>query len=1710
MKQPPAPKRCRLTRTQLLRLLTPIAAFIPVAHAADVFKANNADNLDLTTSWVGGSLPTATDVAVFDSTVTGIPVDPESGWFLMKYPSAASWQGIRVNNAINDLAIDSFGFALPALTLGSAGIDLSAAASGTTFHMYGQAITLGAAQTWKVADGATLDISNATIARSTGVALKLELGATGTGVVKPNASFGAANAILGYATIDGGDFAAVNGTQTALVAGNTLGTYTPNPTTVPPTLAAGTYTLVDVINSGTGTASTALRIGGNITLPGIRFNTAHTGGLDWTVDGTGTTRNINIGNGGILVGPNVGAHNVIFNGSSWFRIGTADFYLHQFNTAGDLILNNSMSQASGSARTIKDGPGRVILTNSGNGFTGQTTIHEGTVQVGNGGTTGVINAGPVVNHGTLAYNRTDVWNETTPTWVVGNVISGTGTLQMLGTGTLALTGTNTYTGSTVVNAGAIAFNTAANLGTGQITLAGGGLLWRTGNTTDISSRTLTIGAGGATFNVGTNNVTFANSIGNSGAGGLTKTGTGTLTLAGANLYSGTTAVSAGGLSVTNTTGSATGSGAVTVANTAVLSGTGTISGGVSVAAGGKVVPGVGSVGTLTVGGLNLASGSLMDLEFSSLASHDQVVVTGADGLTLNGGSLQLNPTGTSNSLTTVGTYNIIQYSGNLNGTGANALSVVNPQPGYAYTFGTSGGFVTLSVALNAVLAQWIATGSGSWGSASNWSDSTAAGGGGDYIPAFTATLGSPATITLDGSRTVKGLSFDGTSGYTVAQGTGGSLTIDNGASSAGVTVAAGSHTISAPVVLNSTAGVSVTSGATLVISGAVSGSGGISKSGAGTLDLTGNNSFTGAVNVVGGTLGFGTANSLGTGALTLNGGALRYDSGNSADISSKVVTFGLNGATIDTNGNNVSFANPVGNSGSGSFTKTGLGSLTLAAANTYSGQTFVTGGTLRIASNASLGAEAAGAQLTLDNGILAPTATFALNNAGANSRAVAIGSNGAEINVGAGLTFTVSGVVSGTGSLLKSGTGDLTLSGLNSAFTGAVTIAAGTVRFGAVAANGQSGLGTGAITFGDAAHLYLNGQGTDNTNYGTLSNAISIPAGVTANIHAPQNGAYTGVVSGAGTLNLSVDGANFSVVGAWGAGFTGTLNLLKTPTGAGTETDDYCLNGTQDLSAAKVNVAAGVRMRQNFNPPSGTGTVTTHRYGELNAATGSVLGGNPVGNRYNIYSIGALNTDSTIDGQFVGIAGGFDFGYPLLTKEGTGTLTLNGTTHMMATPTAGTTPDRYSLRVNAGTLKVLGAVERFYQLAGADLTYGNADDTITQTLPTGDFRTIEPGPNLVAAAANGVGPGTLAGNGRLGGITTVMGNLRTDVTGSLGGQLTFTGAGTLSLDGSSTTTFDFGGTVFTGVKSEVSNGVTYGGTLKLNFLTSVYNGTYQLFELNGSPNGSFAAVTVTTTTTTDAALTDSGGTWTGTVDGASFSFNASTGVLTVTGGANAVLPATPGSVSATAGNAQVTLNWSAAANASSYLVKRSTTAGGPYATVTSSVVTTSYVDTGLTNGTTYYYVIQAKNSAGLSGNSAEVSATPQASTLTGLQNWRQTYFGTTDNLGNAADSADPDSDGIPNLIEYATNRNPTAANTSPVLDIGSSGGFLTVTYTSIDDDNLTYTVQGVNDIAGTPVWATVAQRTGAANIAGPVTITDTQAISASARRFLRLNVSYTP
>src|SRR6185369_2833148 len=103
-------------------------------------------------------------------------------------------------------------------------------------------------------------------------------------------------------------------------------------------------------------------------------------------------------------------------------------------------------------------------------------------------------------------------------------IGGVASLTKSGSGTLDVATANSFTGGVFVNGGVLNFSSLANLGNSAIKFGGGTLQYAPANTADISVRPVTFNAGDGTINVGANNVTYANPIGNNGPGGFTKTG----------------------------------------------------------------------------------------------------------------------------------------------------------------------------------------------------------------------------------------------------------------------------------------------------------------------------------------------------------------------------------------------------------------------------------------------------------------------------------------------------------------------------------------------------------------------------------------------------------------------------------------------------------------------------------------------------------------------------------------------------------------------------------------------------------------------------------------------------------------------------------------------------------------------------------------------------------------------------------------------------------------------------------------------------------------------------------------------------------------------------------------------------------------------------------------------------------------------------------
>ncbi|WP_248312082.1 autotransporter-associated beta strand repeat-containing protein [Bosea sp. BK604] len=288
--------------------------------------------------------------------------------------------------------------------------------------------------------------------------------------------------------------------------------------------------------------------------------------------------------------------------------------------SGTLAFNGSEALSFTSSNTYTSG-----TTVLGSGTLTHTGIPAGTLQIGDGGTTGSI-LGDVANDGTLAFNRSDAVS-------FGGVISGRGQVAQLGAGTLTLTGANTYSGGTLISAGTLV-GSATSFGSGTI----------------LNKAALVIDQPG--------NAVLANAI--DGTGSFTKRGAGSLNLTGISGLTGPTTVAAGRLAVNGSLAHST----VTVQDGAILGGNGTL-GGAIIQAGGTIAPG-NSIGTLTINGdLVLAPGSIYDVEIAGNGSADRIIVSGS--ATVTGSEVTFTALDPQTSYQRGQRYTLISATGGVNG-----------------------------------------------------------------------------------------------------------------------------------------------------------------------------------------------------------------------------------------------------------------------------------------------------------------------------------------------------------------------------------------------------------------------------------------------------------------------------------------------------------------------------------------------------------------------------------------------------------------------------------------------------------------------------------------------------------------------------------------------------------------------------------------------------------------------------------------------------------------------------------------------------------------------------------------------------------------------------------------------------------------------------------------------------------------------------------
>ncbi len=142
--------------------------------------------------------------------------------------------------------------------------------------------------------------------------------------------------------------------------------------------------------------------------------------------------------------------------------------------------------------------------------------------------------------------------------------------------------------------------------------------------------------------------------------------------------------------------------------------------------------------------------------------------------------------------------------------------------------------------------------------------------------------------------------------------------------------------------------------------------------------------------------------------------------------------------------------------------------------------------------------------------------------------------------------------------------------------------------------------------------------------------------------------------------------------------------------------------------------------------------------------------------------------------------------------------------------------------------------------------------------------------------------------------------------------------------------------------------------------------------------------------------------------------------------------------------------------------------------------------------------------ANTANDSADDATTVNAATPS--QAWRYQYFGTTVNSGNAADTANPAGDGLPNLLKYALGLDPTTVQLSPVTVDVTSGALRLMTPKNPNATDLTYSVQVTSDLTNPASWTTNGT-TPDTNTPSLLRVRDNTLVSGAAQRYIRLQVS---
>ncbi|MER8373456.1 autotransporter-associated beta strand repeat-containing protein [Mesorhizobium sp. M1406] len=1040
-----------------------------------------------------------------------------------------------------------------------------------------------------------------------------------------------------------------------------------------------------------------------------------------------------------------------------------------------LRANALADQGAASSLGTGAGVGTISLNNGALSYIGTGSSTNRGLSIN--GSSSVLNDGT----GALALSGAVAFNAAAPadTFTLGGsfagnntlsgVISGAGNLVMNGSAgnTWLLSGANSFTGVTTVTSGTLQAGSSQAFGTPNAMVVNGGTLDL--NTHDIIVTSLagtggSVALNGADLTVnGAASTSYAGSI--TGTGGLVKRGTSSLTLNGQSTYTGDTTINGGSLALNFGAAGAPANDIISSASTLNMAG-----------------------GTLTLTGATGLGNSQTFNGLNVTAGNNRIVATsGAGGsMTLNLGAL--THTGglmdftlpTSGAITTT------------NGDEALGWATVN---GTDYAQVQASTITAFTAYANKDDASTWATGdvvSDAGGAANTAFFNTVAGsvrlGGLKYTAAAdsTVTVGGGNTLGVDGTIIVA--SSVGNASQTI---TGGSLTGSAGGGTVGVLhngTGSGTFTIASAIVDNG--------GAT-----------GFIKGGIGRVSLTGANTYTGGTTLSGGTLvvnsvaNGGVASSIGASSaassnLVIESGTLEYTGGTATTDRGFTLVNGGPSRTIqvDNGGANLTFGGVVVGPDDASLTKTGSGTLTLAnAANTYTGITTVSAGTLSVNALANGGVASGIGASTADSANLVLQGGGGLQYTGvtgSSDRGFTLGTGNGRIGVSdPAATLTLSGTAIGSGGLIKEGGGTLLLSGTN-LYSGGTTITAGALRAGSVQAFGSQ---TALMTVNAGATLDLAGFAN---RVGALAGGGSVVLGSATLTSGGASGTFTGAISGSGGFFQTAGGVQ-TIVGCNNS-YTGATSVS-----GGTLSVDCLANGGLASGIGASSSASANLVLNNGNLIYTGGSTTTNR-GFTLGGTGTLTVNNPA---------------ATL--QFSGAVGGTG----LLQKAGTGTLVLSGAN----TYTGGTSVTAGILRAGStsafgsGGVALSNTAGVTLDLAGFNNTVGylNGGGALGGNVTLGTATLTLNWPSGTASYAGAIsGSGGLVKNGA---ITQILTGCSSSYTGSTTINAGVIEASCLANGGSNS--------AIGASSASASNLILNGGTLRY---TGAAGSTDRLFTLGAS------------------------------------------------------------------------------------------------------------------------------------------------------------------------------------------------------------------------------------------------------------------------------------